>query len=268
MGFEMKSKRGQITIFIIVGILIVVAVILLLMLFNKARPDPQVNVIEDPEGFLEQCVNEHVEIAVEQIIENGGYVHVPEWTMDFGYPKGYYKQGIFEDVPYLCYTAINYARGIVTEPVLISHLEEEIYNFIEPRIEDCFEDFEATLIRENYETDFDEGFEFNVELIPGDVRVEIDKKIELKRTGEFERYDDFEINFETSIYDLAILIQEIIRQEVRMCNSDYIDLMRANTWAKIEKYQTGDNKIYFVEDTRNGIEMVFALRNCVLGVPS
>ncbi len=263
------NKKGQIAIFVIVGILIVAAVILLFFLYNRVLvPDPVIDPGEDPEGFIEQCVNEYVETAVEKIIENGGYIRASELSRNFSYPSGYHLQGTYLNVPYLCFTPRNYARCNTIEPLFDKHLEDEIYGFIDERIKDCFDDFENILEEQHYSVDFSPELNSSVEIVPGKVRTFMEKEIHIRKSGRRLEFDIFEAEFESSIYDLAILIQEILRQESIYCNSEYLNLMRANTWADIDKFNTGnDNKIYTIKDLRDGREIRFAVRGCVLNTP-
>jgi len=252
------NKRAQITIFIILAILIVIAIVLVFVLYERVIPEPPPNPIEEPERNIEQCVGVFVEEAVDKIIARGGYVDEPMLTKNF---KG-------ADITYLCFTASNNARCIMIEPVFIEHLEEEIYDYIEPEVENCFEKLEQELEEENYNVDIEEDLEFSVTLIPGMIKTKIKREVSISGKGKAEEFKQFESRFSTSLYDMAILIQEINRQEAIYCNSEYDDLMLANTWAKIEKFQVGDDKVYTVKDTRIDKEISFALRNCVLPVPS
>jgi len=261
MGDEIKiqNKHGQITIFVIIAIIIVAAIILLFWFYNRVIPNVQPSAAENPQLNIEHCINSHVEKSVDKIMENGGYIKKSDLTKKFN----------GESIPYLCYIKTNYANCIIIEPVLIEHLEKEIYNDIKTKISGCFASLETGLEKKGYSVTMESGMNFSVNLIPGDVKTIINKKITLSKADETRKFDKFEANYHTPLYDMAIVIQEITRQESLYCNSEYTKIMRANTWIEIDKFQTGDdNKIYTVKDTRTKNEIKFAIRGCVMNTPS
>jgi len=254
----MRGRRGQITIFVILGILIVVAIAMIFVLYDNTKPDKSTDAEQNPEGNIEACVKDQVEKAVDLIFENNGYVEESEFVKEF---KG-------EKVPYLCYTEFNYVRCIVKEPVLIEHLEVEIYDYINPKIGDCFESLKDSLERKGYDVEYSGGFEFEVDLIPGAVKTTINRKLSIEKTGEPKRFENYEVRFQSSLFDVANIVHEIIRQETLYCNSEYVELMRNYPHITIEKYQTGDlETVYTIEDTRANKIFKFAVRGCNLEVP-
>ena len=117
------NKRGQITIFIIIAVLLVAAIILLFWFYNRDVTPVQPDAGENPQYNIEHCINSYVEKDVNKLIENSGYIKKSNLTKNFN----------GQDIPYLCFVPINYARCIVVEPVLIEHLEKEIYNDIKTK---------------------------------------------------------------------------------------------------------------------------------------
>lgn len=132
-----KNKRGQISIFVILGILLISVILLLFFLYDR-QISPIIRESKEPKSFLSDCVNGYVEEAVTKIIENTGYVEMPTLTHRVEFPEGYYRQEPIREVPFLCYTALNYYRCSPIENSLINHVEEEIYNYVEPKINTCF----------------------------------------------------------------------------------------------------------------------------------
>ena len=101
------------------------------------------------------------------------------------------------------------------------------------------------------------------------MRIHVDKKIKFETNNNRERFDSFDINIDSELYDFATIVNELIRQEVLYCNSDYVELIGENKNFEIRKFQTGDdNKIYDVKDTSTGKTIRFAVRSCVLTTPT
>ncbi len=253
------NKRGQITIFIIIAVLLVAAIILLFWFYNRDVTPVQPDAGENPQYNIEHCINSYVEKDVNKLIENSGYIKKSNLTKNFN----------GQDIPYLCFVPINYARCIVVEPVLIEHLEKEIYNDIKTKIAGCFNNLESEAEKSGYSVNMESGINFSINLIPGDVQTIINKKITLSKAGEVKKFNEFEAKYHSNLYGMAIITQEITRQESSYCGSDYANIMRTNTWAEIDKFQTGDdNKIYTIKDTTTNDEIKFAVRGCVLNTPS
>ena len=254
----MNNKRAQITIFVILAILIVAAIILMFTLYKGPISENLAKKGQEPNVQISQCVGKHVDEASDKLIENGGYIG--------GYLNMSFK---YKDVPYLCYTKENYARCIIQKPVLIEHLEKEIYDYIEPKIENCFvllkEDFE----NRGYEIQMQDEMSFSVKLISQKAKVNINRKLEATKSDESRKFESFTSTAQTPVYDFAIIVQNIIEQEANYGNSDYVQIMRTNTWADIEKFQTGDdNTIYTITDTKTKKSWRFAVRGNVLNTPS
>ncbi|MEM3074466.1 MAG: hypothetical protein QW727_00800 [Candidatus Pacearchaeota archaeon] len=276
MDFKIKSqiskksacKKGQVTIFVIISLLLVVAIILLFILY-KNQQIPGVRVEKTSGEELESCIKSYLEEAVDLIFENSGYIELPELTYQIRNIYGYYKQENEKKIPYLCYTAINYVRCIPQEPFFVNHIEDEIKNFIIPKVEICFENLRNRLQERNYETMFGITKNLDVELNERGVQIYIEKEISQTKAEKEERFSEFKSNYKTRLYDVAKISEKIITEEVKFCNSDYVEVMRNNKLIEITKFQTGDDvKVYSVKDLPSKKEFKFAVRNCVLATPS
>jgi len=252
----LKSKRSQITIFIILAILLVVAIILIFMLYEGPLSGGGAKSSKEPAQYISQCVEGHVNDIAEILIENNGYSG-EYFGIDYEY----------QDIPYLCYYSGNNDRCVPREPMLIEHLEKEIYDYVEPKIDECFEGMQEDLASQDIE--FESDFELSVELISRRARIEIEREVNAEGAGEPRTFRSFSAVSLTPLYDLATIIKEIIAQEIEFCDSDYLNMMEANTWVDIEKDKTGNNNIiYTVIDLKTGDVWRFAIRGCILDVPN
>ncbi len=264
------NKKGQITIFVIIGILLVVSIILFIIFYNKIIPEPPKTTTEDPEEYMENCINTPVEESIEKIYKYSGYTSPRKLSINFTYPLDYYKQGTFRDISLLCYSPKDYTPCIMIEPNLIRHLEKEIYEYIENDVKRCYKEYEKELKSKQYDTDFSKSSEvnFSVELMEGKVKIPFEGKIYFNKNEVSKKSDRKVFVYNSKVYDIFILAQEILRQEAKYYNSDYGEIMMMNNWAKITKYQTGDDfKIYTIKDTNTEKETKFAIKNAVLGTP-
>ncbi len=253
------KKGGQVTIFIIVGI-IIIGIIALFFLFRGGVQIPGVGVGEEtnPPSFLESCIEEKVREAVNIISFQGGYIN-PSLYKSFKFEN--------EDLPvnisYLCYNPNDYSPCVNQEPILIKHLNGEIYNYISEDVGNCFDSLTSSLDKQGYEVN-PEYREFEIELKEGQIIINIDGEITLTKSGETTKQEDFEIAIPSRFYDLSLVVQEIINKEVTSCEFSHYDMSIYREF-DINKYRTADSSvIYKVKNEDSEEEFRFAVRGCVI----
>ena len=86
---KIKSKRAQVTIFIILGLILVVSIALIFLVFRQ--PTLEVSPSGNPEAYIEKCMRDYGKEALNILMPQGGDIE----------PKGSIKyQG--KDITYLC----------------------------------------------------------------------------------------------------------------------------------------------------------------------
>ena len=252
----MLKKRGQVTIFIIVALVLVAAVGLFFVL-RKTSPDIGLGQEVNPDAFLKTCMEEKIKEGIELISLQGGYTENPLSI--------YFK---FEDenlpvnISYLCYNQLPYALCMPQKPLLIQHLKNELKNYISEDIKNCFGELTENLgkqyvVEANYQ-----GFEF--ELIEGKVIVKIDGEIVLTKTEETTKQEDFEIIILSRFYDLANMVQKIVNKEATTGDFSHYNLFLYSDF-DINKYKTADSSvIYSVKHRESNEEFRFAVRGGVM----
>ncbi len=257
------KKRGQLTIFIIVGILLVASVSLFFL--SRAgfipqllggKPETSANV------FLDSCLEEEIDEAIKIISLQGGYISNPlNKTFTFT------DEGVANDISYLCY---NQGIGfcINQELVLLKHLEDEIKNYIEEDVENCFIEMIDSFNRQRFEVGVgpNSGLNsFEVELNSKEVIVQTDSKVTLTKSGESSTQKNFRVSVNTRLYELANVVQEIVNKEATKCDFDhfgYMGLYKEFTIDKPTKLPDS-TQIYRIEYKDTGEKFRFAVRGCV-----
>ncbi|MAG02496.1 hypothetical protein CMI42_04105 [Candidatus Pacearchaeota archaeon] len=245
-----SQKRSQITIFVIVASIIVVSVIIIFLLIKG----PEVRVLDEnnPQAFIESCTREAVEEAIEILSKQGGDIK----------PKGSLNYED-EEIAYLCYNINFYERCVNQRPLLIEHIENEITEFIKPKVGNCFFNLESNL-RGRYEIETGE-MELRTVLQPKTVIVEIDKGFKMTRNEEVRDFEGFKMSKVHPIYDLAEIGMKIVNQESKYCNFDELGHMILYPEYDIKKFILGDaNLVYRVSERGTGEEFNFAIRSCAL----
>ncbi|MCK5149819.1 hypothetical protein KAJ87_02745 [Candidatus Pacearchaeota archaeon] len=251
------EKRGQVTIFIIAGILIVSSIALFFLFRSGVVPGIGGKAEQNPNVFLEACIEDKIREGIELISLQGGYTENPLSI--------YFK---FEDenlpvnISYLCYNQLPYALCMPQKPLLIQHLKNELKNYISEDIKNCFGELTENLgkqyvVEANYQ-----GFEF--ELIEGKVIVKIDGEIVLTKTEETTKQEDFEIIILSRFYDLANMVQKIVNKEATTGDFSHYNLFLYSDF-DINKYKTADSSvIYSVKHRESNEEFRFAVRGGVM----
>lgn len=251
-----RGKKAQITLFIIIAILIVAAIILFFLLRGKQVTEIFQPSISDPEQYIEKCTRDSVLEAINIILPQGGYIS----------PQNYKLYGD-NKVAYLCYTNKYYETCISQQPMYIEFLEKEIKSYIESKIKDCFYSLKQEYQKRQYSVDED-ALSLDVELAPKQAEIVINKKFEITKGDETKKYDEFKVKVNSPLYDLAVIAQEIASQEAVSCYFDYLDFSINYPAFEIEKDQVGSEEtisdIYKIKDKTTEKQLLIAIRSCAL----
>jgi hypothetical protein len=256
----MDNKKGQVTIFVIVGILIVIAIAIFLLMRAEIIPTPGgENPEEDPASYLESCIEDKIREGANLISHNGGYVE-PTLKREFKFEE----DDDFSEISYLCYNHDNVYPCINQEPLLIQHLKSELKTYIEEDVQECWDELLDTLENDGYAVDATSQ-NFNIDLIPNKVVLDLKGKITLTKRDSSSTKEDFKIYFPNNLYDLAIVAQEIVSQEGTWCSFQDLGYQMIYPTFNIDIFQTGDGtKIYAVEHKISKEWFRFAVKGCTI----
>lgn len=193
------GKRGQVTIFIILGIVIVSAV---LVFFIWIRPE----YLSQTGGRLnfESCVRDSVVGAVSELEKNAGYIN-PEFTYNH---KG-------EQIVYLCYTNEDYRTCTIQKPFLKQHFEEELKKYITSDVENCYANSVSILREEGYDV-VSGRVNFSVSIEPESIDVLADAPTAVGSAG----YSRFNIKTPSPLYDMLMISTSLLQFEARYGDTD------------------------------------------------
>ena len=250
---KIESKRGQMTIWIIIAMVLVLAIVLFFLLRGEITPKVGEKIEENPKSYIASCVKKNVEEAVEIMLPQGGFIS-PEHTKR-------YKN---INVSYLCYNSGSYLPCVNEHPMLLNEIRNEIKNYIEPRIEQCFQDYKQEMIARNIDIGM-MNMEMIIELGPERIFVEINRRITIGQKDNNYAVNDFDAEVINPAYDLARVAMEIASQEAEFCYFEYAGYMVLYPKFKISIDTESDStKIYTIEDKKSGKEMNIAIRSCAI----
>jgi hypothetical protein len=243
------EKRGQVAIFIIIGIVIVVGVFALFFLI-KGDGDILSPGGMGPREIVVGCVRDVVEESLDKMMMNGGEILASQAISYDG-----------DEWNYLCYQADYYQGCYNTHPMLELQIENEIVRDTSTEVQSCF-----NAMRENFEDLGGEvsggGTAYSIDLLPGYVEVNLRKDIQVSGIGGSQSFSDFDMEVMSPIYDLVRVTREIVNGESQFCNFEYNGYMLLYPEYDIRRIDYRDSKIYRVIDRRTGSEFKFAVRSC------
>lgn len=242
-GFFSRTslKRGQVTLFIILVIMIVSIV---LIFFLWIRP----NYLTDRGGNLgfEGCVLDASERAILELGLSAGFVN-PEFTYTY----------LEEEVPYLCYTNEYYQTCVVQKPFLKQHFETNLKNFIREEVNTCYENSLNSLKEKGYEV-VSGNLDYNISIEPRVVLISIEAPTSIG-TQNFAR---FNVRVNSQLYELLGISTSLLQYESVYGDSDTTSLLALYPEYLVRKMKRGDGTtIYTVEDKMSETKFRFASRS-------
>ncbi len=187
----MISKRGQVTIFIIIAIILIAAVALYFVFRDKISIDNIPSEIEPVYINIISCLEETIEEGVEYLVLHGGYYEVPK-SISITY--------FTEDIPYYYLNSREYVPSV-------ERVERELKNYIHNYLSNClnFEDFE------------EQGYEIregdllvSVNIKEEEIRTKLDYPLTLTKGDSTKSLREFESIIEFNIPKFIETSQEIV----------------------------------------------------------
>lgn len=249
-----KSKKGQLTIFIIIAVVIVAGVVIFLLVSDKGKGI--INRISgsefDIQGDLKTCIenNKAIKEKISTITSQGGSFEPQASYM--------YKSQKYE---YLCYTNQDLQTCMMQQPAILTNVENEINKQIKPEVKKCFESTKSKLENRGYDVSLD-VVESSVEFIPENLNIKSDTSLSATRGDERKIYNDFEFKMPSKLYELIMISTSILNFEARYGDSDPNIYMTLYPEIKVEKQkQTDGTTLYFISNRDTKEQFNFASRS-------
>ena len=217
------KKRGQVTIFIIIAIIIVASIAGYFVLRSSfITPTISSNLEPVYNAFL-SCLEENVLEGITTLEAQGGYIELPEFESGSAHmPFSSQLNFLGNPIPYWYYVS---GSNIQKEQVpSISDIEEQLGNYIEAEISDC--------ILDSY---FEQGFAINlgepevdINIRKGEVEVILDMNLGIEKAEESVVVSNHNIIVKTKLGDLYESAKKIYdyEQETLFLENYGIDVLR------------------------------------------
>jgi len=246
---DKRGKKAQVTIFIIIAIIIVVLGILIYMFYPKIKASFGFEE-QSPSAFLEGCIKDEIQKSTEILSPQGGSINPKHYILYNG-----------EKIEYLCYTEEYYKTCVMQQPMLKSHIENEIKGNIEDEVKVCLDDMEKKYKSKGYNVNLKRG-DINVELLPERIITTLNSSLTLTKSENSEKYNSFKISLNNNLYELVSIANSILNWEARYGDAETTTYMNYYHDLKVEKLkQTDGSTIYILTDRNNGNKFRFASRS-------
>jgi len=241
---DKRNRKGQVTIFIIIAIVIFAVVLALFYPRIRVYFTPA-----EPMNVVEECIKGDIDKVIDRIALQGGSLN----------PKLYFAyQG--NNLEYLCYTNEYYRPCIMQRPLLKQHIEREIQTYIESRARSCIATMKDEMEKRGYRVVSNyQGTD--VQLVPGSINVIINARVTVTKEGT-QTFNKFEIKQSSNMYDMVMIASSITNHEVEFGNIETMVYMTYYPNIILEKLKQGDGTtVYIITDTITNEKFMFASRS-------
>jgi len=241
---KIGNKRGQVTIFIIIAIVIVA--ILLILFFPRIKI-----LVTGPSAtdYVRECTEEAAEEVLEKITLQGGSLE----------PENYI---LYQDnkVEYVCYTNEYYKRCTMQKPFLKQDIEREIISYVEPRVKTCLTSLKQQLEKRGSSVSLEE-MSVETSIVPNSIIITVNAPMSVIREGA-ESFNKFKTSIKSELYDLIMLSSSISNYEARYGDSDSLTYMLYYPDIRVEKKKQGEGStIYILTHKPTDEKFMFASRS-------
>ena len=244
------EKRGQVTIYVIIAIVIVGVV--LLGLFFRPQIEGVFGVEFSPQGYLSDCIEPELRKSVFTLSQQGGYTE-PEGT--------HLYQG--DEYKYLCYTDKNYETCVVQQPAVKNQFENDLEEQMGSVARRCFNN-----LKSEYEQ---RGYSFSgpqlkpeLEIIPGSIRLNALGPVSVSKGEERQSFDKISVALNSEMYGLLFIAHSIVEFESTYGDSETLAYLQYYPDLSINKIKLSDGTtIYKISNVITGEEFRFASRSLI-----
>ncbi len=200
---SLKNKKGQVTIFIIIAILIIAAV-LFIFVFQKTTTSKIPIELQDAENTFLNCVNIKTDQAIKLAEIQGGWLELPKFDQGSAFmPFSNYFNFLGNSVPYWFYVSGNGFQK--SQFPSKQGIEEQISSYLENEIITC------QLDMTNYDVEFSGQPNITTTIKSSSVDLTINWQMKLQKNDTTSTLNKHELIFKTnfgSLYDDASKIFE------------------------------------------------------------
>lgn len=254
------NKRGQVTSFIILGIVLVVIAFIVfyflgdILIKEKKEVMFDESELEPLKNYVEECINLNGDEGLNLIGKQGGDLN-PALYINYMFP-GDTEMNMLS---YLCYTD-NFEACINKRPLLAKHIEIEMNAFMFSRLDECID---LDMIRdEGYKV---EAGDMSIDTSIGKdvVIINVNYPITISKGDDVIQEERFSYTFNKPLGKLVEVANDIVDDEITLGEFFTVPYMMSHPRIEIEKHRPGDSKVYKIKTFDNDYVFQFAVKNYV-----
>ncbi len=227
----MENQGGQVTVFVVIGILIVAGVILFFALRNFSGEKQEMIPANEQsvQNYVQDCLDDSLKDVVQKVGIRGGYYEVPENLKEESIETSYHLRN----------GELNILKN--------SEIESEISKGLEKEFPDCisdFSNFEGNEIKHSKPT-------FKTELNNGNIKTELNYKVSIEKGESQTLLKKFNSEVPVKMKTMNKLATELAVMEKRdkkenaLCVSCIGEVSSGNNFT-IDSFQNGNTTEEFV----------------------
>jgi len=269
MNFRnIMQKRGQVTLFVIIGILLVIVVGIIFYLYGdklKVETEEEVKFdsssVESVKTFIQDCVNKYSLEAVNLVGKQGGEIN-PGFYQNWNCRRA----NECDKVSYLCYTT-EYNSCYNKKPFLHDFVEKEIHNYLKTRLKSCIDldKIESSGFNVNAGE-----LKFNVSIGDYATIINLNYPITISKGDSSLKLEKFSKSLDVPLGRLIEVASDIVNQEINnpqgVVNYENYGI-KTNGEIQIERHTYSNTKIYTAKTRNNPYKFNFAVQNYVTPFP-
>lgn len=243
-----KNKKGQLTLFVILALVVVGLGVAIYMFFPQLQTTLGIGA-RTPTEFIQLCLEDEIENNIKELSIHGGNLNPEHYFLYNG-----------DKIEYLCYTEKDYVPCIIQKPFLMQNIEKELENSIKDVSRQCFEKLKESYEGQGYTTNLNFG-EMSIRLFPGRVVANFNHTLTLSKEDS-ERYSEFSMVLNNNLYELTSIAISILNFEATYGDSETTLYMNFYHDLKVEKKKQYDGTtIYILTNRDTGKKFQFASRS-------
>jgi len=237
-------KKGQVTLFIVIAI-VIVAVILFSYFYLASR----FSEFGDNRPILDKCIESEIQKQIVDLSLTAG-ISNPSFTTMY----------MDENISILCYSNQYYTPCVVQYPFLKQTFENSLSKKMEQKIESCYSGALEDLRARGYDVTGGK-MSYEISIDPGMIQVKMKVPTTVSDEDSSVSFKNFEIVSYSNLYDVLMVANSILQFETSYGDAEISSFMFYYPNLKIEKIRRDENiKIYTITNAE-GIKYQFASRS-------
>jgi len=243
---QKMNKRGQLTIFVIVAI-VILTIVLVTLFYPKIKT--AISGELNPNAYLKSCIEPVIKPNLDLLSKQGGYLN-PEGFLYYNNTR----------IKLLCYTPEFYKTCIVQQPMIKAHVEQELTKVVGDKARECMSNLKAEYESRGYSVQVGKG-DYSVEIVPESININFTTPITVTQDTT-QTYKSFNAQIDSHMYDLLMIAQNIVEFESTLGDSETLLYMQYYPNLRIDKTKLSDGtKVYTLTDVVTKESFTFASRS-------